>query len=570
MMLKTSSRKINPFFGMFKTTFSKNAGLIILLSVGVLLLCPGYLVTLLNGNYTDSPVSLFYEMSKTIIYILAAVGVGSVLLFNFINFNFLYKKSSADVFHALPLTRSELLISRSLSGVIFSLIPVTIGYIAIIVLNCIYNEPLTLAHIGLTYLYTLTFMLVTSAFSVIFVICAGSSFDLILSFGAFNLSLIFVGLILMLIFEEFLKGYHYWGDTMEVLSYFSPFIFFANRFSIIANERYISGEIATFFIVSAILIFGLFALSLALFNRRKAEKGGEAYAFKFAGILCTVLISICGGYLLGMMFSAGEMASVLFWIFAILGGVIAGVIYGAVSGRGFKNLKSSVISGLASTVITAIAVIITVSGGFGFATRVPNPEAVETAVLRINGEDITFENPDFPISVHKEILSGKVEEGDNEDWENWHYISIDYTLKDGSEMTRAYSFYDEEHPNLLKKIATCEERYTSIKNNLKNNIQSTVDVLWENEDYCNTYITNAEYAELLNIFETEVENAKHNGLEGWFSDGDDYYSFTFSDYEGGYHSFDITVDQSVPKTKAYLESLDLLTRSEEVIFTESK
>ncbi|MEE0809038.1 MAG: hypothetical protein U0L84_06765, partial [Acutalibacteraceae bacterium] len=60
MMLKTSSREINPFFGMFKSTLRKNLGIIIIVTIAALLYCPGHFLTdmeyymerINNSNYS--------------------------------------------------------------------------------------------------------------------------------------------------------------------------------------------------------------------------------------------------------------------------------------------------------------------------------------------------------------------------------------------------------------------------------------------------------------------------------------------------------------------------------------
>ena len=45
MMLKTSSRKVNPFLGMLKFTLTKNLGIIIIVTIVALLYCPGHYLT---------------------------------------------------------------------------------------------------------------------------------------------------------------------------------------------------------------------------------------------------------------------------------------------------------------------------------------------------------------------------------------------------------------------------------------------------------------------------------------------------------------------------------------------
>ncbi|MBQ2316353.1 MAG: hypothetical protein II372_03535, partial [Clostridia bacterium] len=189
MMLKTSSREINPFFGMFKSTLRKNLGIIIIVTIAALLYCPGHFLTdmeyymerINNGNYSG------YDMLQDFMYIVSVSAGILVTFFNFINFTYLYSKRSSDVFHAFPLTRSELLISRMSASVIGTLLPVTVAYIAYTALS-IFNPWMmaSVAQILISYLHTLLVIFVCAAFSSVFVVSAGSMFDLGLSFIGAN------------------------------------------------------------------------------------------------------------------------------------------------------------------------------------------------------------------------------------------------------------------------------------------------------------------------------------------------------------------------------------------------
>ena len=53
MMLKTSSRKINPFWGMIKSTCRKNFGIIIVLCIIALLYCPGVYIVNFQSFFED-------------------------------------------------------------------------------------------------------------------------------------------------------------------------------------------------------------------------------------------------------------------------------------------------------------------------------------------------------------------------------------------------------------------------------------------------------------------------------------------------------------------------------------
>ena len=108
MMLKTSSRKINPFCNMLGFTLRKSIGIIVVICIAALLYCPGSFIV----NFEDLKSYGYRYILENFAYLVAVFAAIIAVFFNMLNFSFLYQKSSSDVFHAFPLTRSELLLSR--------------------------------------------------------------------------------------------------------------------------------------------------------------------------------------------------------------------------------------------------------------------------------------------------------------------------------------------------------------------------------------------------------------------------------------------------------------------------
>lgn len=436
MMLKTSSRKINPFFGMIKSTLRKNFGIIIVLCIMALLFCPGvYIVNFdsyLAHRYTQintagtTPVD-FSETFGIIITIFAPL---FVILFNFVNFSFLYKKSSSDVFHAFPITRTELLLSRMITSIISALTPIvlcTIFYITLVLFNP------WLGHFG-TLLYYLALALVItllwSAFSMIFVVCSGSTFDLAFSFSSINISIMILGLILNSIFNETLLGYTgYSGQLLERIS----LLFFSA-----------THETVEFWIRAIIYILVFTFAAIILYNRRKAERGGTAYAYKFMYYVCSVLISICGGYVIGILFFS-DIYSLGFWFFTLVGAILFSLIYGLITNRGFKGaLRSLIMGAIAWAVLLAIMLTSSV-GGLGFTTRVPSAFQVKNVTVSTMGEDITFTDPEAVIKLHEKTVESAISYSDYysdtsryDETNELIGIKFDYKLAGGSSLERRF------------------------------------------------------------------------------------------------------------------------------------
>ena len=177
MMSRVSKRKISPTFGLLKSTLQKNIGIIILLSLAMLIFCPGFLLAVIS-KMTFRPQD--YTSPDILHSVYAVTAVASCILVcigNYVNFAYLYKKSASDVFGALPLTRSSLLFSRAAGAFISVLIPVTIGYIALAFLGIPYPAYAigTVAQIASAYFMNILLMLAFSTFSLFFLMMGGLS-----------------------------------------------------------------------------------------------------------------------------------------------------------------------------------------------------------------------------------------------------------------------------------------------------------------------------------------------------------------------------------------------------------
>ncbi len=520
MTLKTSSRKINPFWNMIGFTLRKNFGIIIVLCIVGLLFCPGVyfvnFVELFEGRYTPSQPygetpQDFTEVFGIVISIFVPI---FVTVFNYVNFSFLYKKNASDVFHAFPLTRAELLLSRMISSVLSALTPAllcTLFYVGMVIFNP------WLGHFG-TLLYYLALMLVITilwaSFTMIFIVCAGSAFDLTLSFFGVNIAIILVALIANNVFDETLLGYS--GDVEQILHRISLPFFCANH------------ENVEFWIKSIIYIAVFITVALLLYNRRKAEKGGTAYAYKFMYYACSVLISICGGYLVGMLFD-NDIYSLIFWFFMLIGSMIFALIYGLITNRGFKGALRSVIMGGIAWVVLIAVMISSVTGGFGFSKRVPKARLVKEVTVSALNLDGTFTDPDLAIKLHKKTIENAISYDDwvarqNENLivygdkttyiEDVYRLNFDYVLNSGATVERLFYVPFETINDELLAVMQNEERYENIiKESCVNLPQiKTVKFSFNIDGGYNDvegYISADEYKKFLDSYWQDVKSIKN-------------------------------------------------------------
>ncbi|MBO4733461.1 MAG: hypothetical protein J5662_03195 [Clostridia bacterium] len=475
MTLRASKTEKSPTFGLYKATLSKNIGSIILLSVAMLIYCPGFFVASLSqitfrASDYNSPdaLSALYGVSVTLSCILVCVG-------NYVNFSYLYKKSSSDVFHALPLTRSSLLISRAAACFTGLLIPLTIGYTALVCLTVPYPTYAigTIAQIASAYLVNVLMMAAFSAFSLIFIVCAGSGFDLAVSFFGFNVAVLAVGGIIDSLCESYLSGYSMQSELF--LRTLSPIYYLAERSVMFANNDYALSESVglIFDIIKYTVVFAI--ISPLLYRFRKAERGEQAYAYKFIYVICGVLAGICGGYALSeiFIFAVGQKEySVIGFVAFVAGALITTVVYGAVTDRGFKGFKRSMIIGGGSAVVYGIIAVIIVSGAFGFENRIPAADKVTAATVVFDDTTVDFTDAKCVIDLHKAIIEKDADDDFDDTVDTPHtYVTIDYNLSGkgnvgNGDMLRQYFVDKTKLKDELFAVYASDNRFEKIEKEL--------------------------------------------------------------------------------------------------------
>ncbi len=566
MTLKTSSRKINRFWNMIGFTLRKNLGIIVVLCIAALLYYPGTFIV----NYEDLLVSAennrynyMMENFGNIVTVFAAL---IAIFFNTINFGFLYKKNSSDVFHAFPLTRSELLLSRLLSGVFATLIPVAICYTAYGILMAFNGWMGSFAQLLYYLLHTVIIMLVCSSFSMIFVISAGSMFDLGVSLIGANLALIAVGWIFEAILDETLVGFNGYHIS-DIIYNLSPPYFCGVGLGL-ANDilqNKVNGQSIEFLIRSVIYIAAFTIASLLLYNRRKAEKGGTGYAYKFMYLGCSLLAGICGGYLLGMMFT-GNFASFGFWFFAVVGCLLTSVIYGTVTNRGFKGIGKSLIMGGVSAVVLISVAVSGITGGFGYTTRIPKKDKIKSVSISAFNENITFDNPQMVLDLHSEILERNATEYDLDvSYRYTDTIHFYYELENGKMMSREFTVYRPKVADKLLDIYKSEERLKMINEHLNIvNSRETNLYFYDGADYRDVKLTKAETQEFLTAYWNDVQSSD----ESVFSDTG-YEFLELSGYEvlddnrENYFNFQLEWHDSFENTNQFIVDYDLVERAKQ-------
>ena len=468
MTLKNcSSKKLNPFINMLLFTFKKNLGFTGIATLISFIFSPVFLWRKAI-EWLEYEEIRIYDLMDEFDFLANALAIGCcafAIVLLVINFNFLNNRKGNDAFHSLPLTRTELFFARFIPSFVCSLIPLTVSYAGFMAVSALPGITADIPFIFPAYGYTVLMILFLCAFSCVFIMATGCVFDTVVSLGAVNLGVPIAVMLIGNMCHNRLFGFPGYSYETEAFVYGTPFgyaIHNLNKYVYLYGEAgyvYNQGSTQNPFVFWKILIIFaltvlLFALNIFLYNRRRSERAGEAYAFRFLPDFIAVIIGFIGYYVFATIFNIGE--GLFYIIMGVIGAALAILVYNVISNRGFKKIKNALILfgvSIALTLIINVGIEIDI---FGFETYVPSNDSIQSATINaikettVEGEDIKYIT-DF----HKTVVSDKKNwsqggEGDEMDW-----VHISYTLKNGKTVERNYFILAkvgaEEKAEIVKK-----------------------------------------------------------------------------------------------------------------------
>ena len=556
MTLKASSINFHPSLRLYGYSVKRTAGLTVLMTVFMLLFCPGYVLMHINNrlNLLSSSIFNFDNIAPTVISAVTVITCAAAVLYLFINFAFLYSRSSSDFFHSLPFKRTGLLASRFFASIVPVFFPMALTYAAmggILALDYVEGS-IRLVLTG--FIYNILILIMCAAFTMIFIVCAGSIFDLIISFVTFNIGVIIIQFINSSLCQEYLWGYP-WETEYKLLLFSSPFYYaFVGSYSLINGETEYVDSYAVFTLKLILITLLSLIAAFLLYKRRKSEKSGVSYAYKFIYIVCALVVGVVGAYLIGALFADGEI-NLIFWIFSVVGGLLTAVTFGAINDRGFKTVKKSLIIGGCSVVCLAVTALTLWSGFFGYSTRIPSAERVKSASVSFGGSNVEFADPKLVFKLHSEIAENGAET------EEYEYISVSYELKNGGSFKRAFNVYLGDYIDTLLEIYKSDENKESIRKRFDSFTENNLAIsVYSDEDSVEgLYLTPAELTRLKEAYLNDIPGATADSITGGL-----YYTVDISGFDKDYDYLreSFYVEDGFKNTIEVIKSLNLKARAE--------
>ena len=391
-------------------------------------------------------------------------------------FGYLYSTRSACMMHALPLRRESLFTTQYLAGLSFLLLPLAVvGVITLaaeMILIPTHHWGSTLPALGVFLLVQGGVCLFFFSFASFCAMFTGHILALPAFYLIFNALVYVIYYLVSMLMRQFFYGYSTGYDNFWVICctpvyalseacrwQMSPI---ETTDALVNTNRWHLGSPTMVAAYAGVgVLFALLALSV--YRRRHVESAGDVVSVKLVRPVFKYGVALCSGLCLGVFTAnffnwrndppTGLIACVLIW--TAVGYFIAEMLLKK-SFRVWKAWKG----GVAAVAVMALLCAVCVFDLFGVETRVPDVNDVEKVYFYgdigypyDNGR-LRFDNTSDPrlIEMVTQLHQNAVEEKDRAQQvggDDYIYFSIDYTLKNGSTLSRQYNsvpvYKDEVH-----------------------------------------------------------------------------------------------------------------------------
>ncbi len=452
--------------------------------------------------------SLFSGGKDTMIFILITT-IGASILMGISLFRFITAKKTVNVYYSLGITRTNLFISRFAAGLTLlfacSVIPVVISAVVSTVLIGASSELFTVTLFTALSIFStasLTYSVTAAVFSAVGTSIEGAGFTAVVlliptvffyCLEAFGRTLLY-GTPLALGYFQLHDGYYETVDMVFENGLFNPILFLYKLFDVdvqycelrvetLRDMQEMKFEFASELNFTVPLVWlavaaAAFIIGIVVFNRRKAEICGFLGMSPTLNFLGSFILSF--GAFTVIVNSIGTRKITLACVLGFAAMAVIYLIFNLIITRAPKRVfKSIYLLGIQMLIMTVILAIFSF-GGFGYSSRIPKAEEIESVQVSpvaidtlLSGDDSYLDSfygfdesgdtPVFPNSLSpsafgpytsKEdinralMLHTKLIELSSKDLDEEKYINssiiIYYKLKNGNTLVRYYDKADTE------------------------------------------------------------------------------------------------------------------------------
>lgn len=371
---------------------------------------------------------------------------------------YLMSPRAVGLLHALPVLRGTLLATHSLVGWLMLNVPALLAVLVSIPVQAYYGGVAwgalgawLLVHCGLSLFFL--------ALGLLCAMVTGWLLAIPALYAVVNFAVIAAAGLVRTLCSLFCYGYAGDDDFAPFVYWLTPVVNLVKRFGTCGVER---SDAAPYpwqvqfpaDVVHAVGIYtaagaALLALTYLLYRRRKSESAADPAAFPWMRPVFRYGTGLLGGLALGLglyqLVLGWRMESETGrWVGLLVSTVLMGALcYYAAEMLVRKSLRVLRRSLPGAGLVCVLLALVCAGARFdvsGYAARVPDVSAVTQVQLRgslgLSGVNCTEpETIETVIALHREIITLRPDEDDPE---NSAYITLSYTLTDGSTLTRAY------------------------------------------------------------------------------------------------------------------------------------
>lgn len=371
---------------------------------------------------------------------------------------YLMSPRAVGLLHALPVRRGTLLATHSLVGWLMLNVPALLAVLVSIPVQAYYGGVAwgalgawLLVHCGLSLFFL--------ALGLLCAMVTGWLLAIPAIYAVVNFAVIAAAGLVRTLCSLFCYGYAGDDDFAPFVYWLTPVVNLVKRFGTCGVER---SDAAPYpwqvqfpaDVVHAVGIYtaagaALLALTYLLYRRRKSESAADPAAFPWMRPVFRYGTGLLGGLALGLglyqLVLGWRMESETGrWVGLLVSTVLMGALcYYAAEMLVRKSLRVLRRSLPGAGLVCVLLALVCAGARFdvsGYAARVPDVSAVTQVQLRgslgLSGVNCTEpETIETVIALHREIITLRPDEDDPE---NSAYITLSYTLTDGSTLTRAY------------------------------------------------------------------------------------------------------------------------------------
>lgn len=516
----------------------------------------------------------FENYSNASVYVPIIITIFLSIVTPMILFNYLSSKKSVDVFHSLPIKRSDLFLTNYVASLLIIFIPFTIAYFSGYALNnLLFNISLKWYHIE-TYFQLLAIFFATTTPVMFVLMNTGTLSDaLIYTVIIFIAPFLAFGA-LELFASTFVIGYT--SMRMDSLAFLSPpiSVLFGLRTT---NSPYDMGLYASYWLILGLI---LLSVSLVIHDARKSEKSETPFINNwFFPLIIYLFTGIVLIFLLPIFAMGTRTLTVGSVVMPILIALLLFTLLNIIKNRSLKNMTEILKNyTIFAVVLMIFCTILYVTNGLGYTYYIPKIDKIESVTITSQGEFSGIEDEDFLINAgnylfqknlhitreqpellqltntfHYSIVS-QLKENEGLVSSNLEYTSeytpiyIEYKLKSGSKIKRRFNVKDE----LLKPLYPAVVNPDTLKDtNILFNEEKQINQIYIfNNTLTKGYRFTGSRSELIETYKDDLQNAELQ------PNGDTLnfvlaYKLKDRDYMNDYL---LNIDNRHPKTTEYIKN----------------